>query len=162
MTQVMKVEKIGFLARVADILMVPIMYLLSGTLRESPQKTHAWNVQSLTKKQAESLDTKKMAHCKGVRAIKRWWFLFHIPFLGGWKNYVVLHPSYYETWYVGWKVSGVIQVSKVPLEGPVRMLIGSEDVSFFGISEDGEQNPIIIIGEGRIGDRGPHSKVQLC
>jgi hypothetical protein len=167
MIKTLKVRPIGWVARIADVLMVPIMYLLSGTFRERPQKTHAWNVQNLTKYEASLLDQHKMVYCEGVqKAIARshWWsFWFHVPIFGGWRNYVVLDTGFTGKWHVGWRVSDMgVQISKVALVGPVRMLLGSGAVLFFGVTDDGFQLPIHRVGEGRIGDRGPHSKIQLC
>ncbi len=167
MEKILNVRRIGLIAHIADVLMVPIMYLVSGTLREKPQQTHAWNVQNLPADGVKRLVSQAMAHCKGIaKQIARRHrldFLFHIPLIGGWCNYVVLRPEYEGVWHVGWKTSDAgAQISILPLVSPVRMLIGSGDVSFFGVTDDGVQIPISEIGNGRIGDRGEFSKVQLC
>ncbi|KKQ46125.1 MAG: hypothetical protein US63_C0006G0002 [Candidatus Moranbacteria bacterium GW2011_GWC2_37_8] len=43
------VPSLGWLAKLADILMVPLMYLISGTLKEVPQRGHRWNNVRLSK-----------------------------------------------------------------------------------------------------------------
>ncbi|MCX6718328.1 MAG: hypothetical protein NTY81_01850 [Candidatus Staskawiczbacteria bacterium] len=45
--------------------------------------------------------------------------------------------------------------------GPIRVLLGPKDVSFFGVDDNGVQVPIHQIGGGRIGDGGPFSQVPL-
>jgi hypothetical protein len=129
----------------------------------APSKNHPWNRQILRKDQADGLDRRMMVQRKGVKAIKRrWWWsiLFHIPLLGGWKKYVVLatKQGFNTKWHVGWKASdlgGEVAVSQLTLDGPVRMLIGPDDVSFFGVDIAGVQVPIIQISEGRLGDGNP-------
>lgn len=167
MEKILNVRRIGPIAHIADVLMVPIMYLVSGTFREKPQQTHAWNVQNLPADGVKRLVSQAMAHCKGIakQIVRHHWldFLFHIPIIGGWRNYVVLQPEYERMWHVGWKTSNAgAQISILPLVGPVRMLIGSGDVSFFGVTDNGVQILISEIGKGRIGDRGEFSKIQLC
>lgn len=165
--KILDVRCIGLIARIADTLMVPIMYIVSGTFRESPQKTHAWNVQNLTWSEVKRLNMDSMVRCPRIEGAvakpRRWSFLFHIPIFGGWRQYVVLDSQCAGVWHVGWLVvDRGAQISKVPLVGPVRMLIGAEEASFFAIDDSGIQVSISKIGEGRIGDRGPFSKVQLC
>ena len=165
MEKILNVRRVNLIAHVADLLMVPIMYIVSGTFRERPQQTHAWNVQNLPLDGVKRLDSQAMVQYKGIaKQIARLGVLFHIPLVGGWRNYVVLQPTKHNgVWFVGWKTSDVsVQISILPLTGPVRVLIGSGDVSFFGVTDDGMQIPIGEIGKGRIGDRGEFSKVQLC
>ena len=129
--------------------------------------THFWNVQRLQEEGVKKLDHQKMIYCPGsfskIIRSRRLSFLFHIPILGGWRNYVVLKPEDEETWHVGWRTDdGRNEISVLPLVGPVRMLIGTSDVWFFGINKEGFQIPIGKIGKGKIGDHGPYSKIQLC
>ena len=161
------VQPLGWLARIADILMIPIMYLLAGTLKESPQQTHFWNNTKLSKKEVAELSHNMMVSCKGdCRAVGRKSFLdlrFHLPIFGGWKQYVVLRPNNHEQdWYVGW-VSGIDSgIIRIELSGSVRMLIGPGEVKFFGInSDDNKQIAIKEIGRGHVGGNGPHSKIPL-
>ncbi len=160
-----QVPNLSWAARLADILIVPFMYLLSGTT-ESPQRTHRWNQVRLRHDQVNYLLSEKMVFCKGVESSVRFHKLrFHIPILGGWRDYVVIQPE--ESvggWHIGWTTADAVGVSRIVLHGPVRMLLGPGDVLFFGIrSESDNQIQILIrkIGSGRVGDRGPYRKVPL-
>jgi hypothetical protein len=148
----------GLIARFADCLMVPLMYLLSGTFSETPQRTHRWN----TKKWRFSfpLEREKMVSFKGRRDSDCWIPLFHMPILGGWRHYVVLEPEADVEWHVGWYFPDRFGVSRIPISGRVRMLIGPADVSFFAVCA-GWQIPIRCVGEGDIGDRCRFSKTLL-
>ena len=87
---------------------------------------------------------------------------FHIPIIGGWRDYVVVSPASHESWYIGWISAQSLAVSRIKVTGPIRMLLSSESVSFFAINpKNGEQVPLKKIGVGRIGDKGPHSQLPL-
>src|SRR3989344_2294378 len=137
-----EVPSLGWPARLADKLMIPVMYLVSGTLNEKPQKTHRWNNKKLTKAEVGSLNQEEMAHCRGVSyANKRHLLRFHIPIFGGWQSYVVLEPEHPQGWHVGWIPQDTAAgVSRIQLSGPVRLLLGPDEVSFFGISAS-RRNP---------------------
>lgn len=160
-----KVKPLGRLAKFADILMVPLMYLISGTFKEVPQRGHMWNNMGLSKEAVEKLDKSIMVHCIGVRneMHARWFFLYHLPIFGGWRGYVALervNPG--KDWYVGYVTGDFIGASRIKLSGRVRMLIGHSNVSFFGIDADThEQISIMEIGRGRIGDGGEFAKEKL-
>ena len=163
MKKIVNVNRVGFWKKLADMLMVPIMYLISGTFAEKPQRTHAWNIQNFSVTQAQMLSEKEMVSVKGLRnQLKRHYgFLFHMPIFGGWRHFVVIQPLDYQgVWHVGWQQKNV-QISILPLVGPVRLLVGSSDVKFFGINSQGCQIPIQQIGTGKIGDRGIFAKVPL-
>ena len=157
----MKVQPLGFWAKFANILMIPMMYVVSGNLFESPQRTHMWNNTKLTFSEVyELVDAKKLFFC-GVESSRRWISvlpIFHIPILGGWKTYVVLQPSENVEWYVGWISKDVSGVSRIRLRGPVRLLLGPSDVSFFGINAEGRQINILKKGVGTIGEGGVFSR----
>lgn len=159
------VSPIGWLAKLADILMVPLMYLISGTLKEVSQRGHRWNNKRLLRSDVSVLDKSIMVHCAGIPGAmrSRWLFIFHIPILGGWRNYIVLEPSdKLRKWYVGYITNDMVGVSRIRLSGPVRMLIGNGGVYFYGIDADCyEQIPIREIGRGRIGKGGKFSKEKL-
>ena len=146
--------------------MIPIMYVISGTLREIPQRTHRWNNTKLKPSEIRHFEDRWKVFCQGVETSgTRSWFwipLFHIPILGGWKDYVVLQPSdSNQEWHVGWIASDTAGVSRIKLHGPVRMLLGPGDASFFGVDVRGTQLPISEIARGHIGDNGPHKQVPL-
>lgn len=137
-----------------DLLMTPLMYLISGTFTEIPQRTHRWNNRKLSAEQVEKLNDQLTLLVRKKRgASKRLGIFFHIPILGGWRHYVVLRSLEGVNWYVGWKTSDTAGgISAIPLSGPVRVLRGNEDVKFFGLNSLGEQIPIELIFEGQIGD----------
>lgn len=160
------VRPLGRLAKLSDILMVPIMYLISGTLKEVPQRGHGWNNMNLSVDAVKNLDRSIMVHCSNADdevAISRWLFLFHMPIFGGWRNYVVLEPGKQSSgWYVGYICKdGVIGISRIKLSGKVRMLVGF-GASFFGIDADSyKQIPIKKIGMDRIGNGSEFSREKL-
>jgi|SRR6185369_2206664 len=157
------IPPLGWRARTADFLMTPIMYLAAGTFRESPQRTHRWNNKKLTRDEAKQLDPLQMAFCLGVSgAIPKNGLRFHIPILGGSRDYVVLNPKTSEEWYVGWKSDHSNGISRIRLRGPVRMLLGMGCVSFFAVSAEFPfQVPLEKMGQGRIGENGQYSHIPL-
>lgn len=157
---------LGWLAKLGDLLFVPIMYLVSGTFRESPQQTHHWNCVGLKSSQVDYLDSNKMVLCKKIqKSSPRLVFFFHLVILGGWRNYVVLKPAEEccHDWYIGWITldDTIIGVSRIPISGSVRMTVGGKDIRFFGINRLGDQVFIKKIGTGIIGDGGLYSKIPL-
>lgn len=153
------------LERIADTLMVPIMYVLAGTFKEAPQQTHRWNNKKLSRSNVQHLNT---AHCVvnlGIPGEAIRWFgkvpRFHIPILGGWRKYLVLEPEVNGVWHVGWICHDVIGVTRIELVGPVRLLLGPKPVTFFGVDAEGYQIPLREIGSGIVGKGGLFSKVPL-
>lgn len=164
------VQPLGWLARIADVAMVPIMYIVSGTFKEIPQRTHRWNHPRVLKEEISNLSSDMMVFCKGdVNALNPTQWLsrlrFHIPILGGWRTYVVLcSPDTKQGWYVGWTspIGAGAGVSRIKIHGSVRMLIGLGPVIFFGVDvAENQQITIEEIGRGYIGDNGPYSQVPL-
>lgn len=151
---------------IADLLMMPIMYLIQGTLCEKPQRTHKWNNAEFVP--VTPLEKKQMVKVARDRtASKRWWLgfipVFHIPILGGWREYVVLELMDDSIRYhVGFKFkeggAEYCKYSLIPVRGRVRMLRGDGDVCFFAVSRTGRQLPLKIVGYGRIGVKGPYSR----
>lgn len=156
----------------ADALMVPAMYLLSGTLYEAPQRTHFWNNQKvnqtktnqwLVRSQAVSVEADLTA-CEPM-----WYSLprFHAPILGGWRKYVVLENLEADyrrfPWHLGWMVDGrVAGISRVSLRGHfVRALIGPRRTTFFALRSTGEQVTLTKAGTGIIGKQDKFSDVPL-
>jgi len=158
------VRPLGRLARLADALILLPMYGLSICMYlrwgswESPQLTHRWNNTHLKYMDVEHLDDSMMVYSASTSdAVVRtsWLPRFHIPILGGWREYVVLEPDEDTEWHVGW-ISDRVGVSRLTVRGPVRMLLGSAHVMFFGIrAKDGVQIRIRQKAIGRIGDGGP-------
>ncbi|MEX1112466.1 MAG: hypothetical protein WEC84_03310 [Candidatus Andersenbacteria bacterium] len=166
MAENLHVRPLGWVARLADTLMIPLMYLASGTIKESPQQTHLWNNTKLSSEEIRHLSRETMAHCSGdPTAVSRYICgipVFHIPILGGWRMYVVLEPvEHDQEWHVGWTAEDTQGVSRVAIRGPVRTLIGPGDASFFGVTVEGEQVPIRHVATGYIWKHGPYARLPL-
>jgi len=88
--------------------------------------------------------------------------LFHLPILGGWRNYVVLKPLDPNTeWHPIWVAKDVVGISQLTIKGAARLLLGPEPCRFYGVSTSGDQIKIIVVGFGRIGARGPFARLPL-
>jgi len=81
------VQKQGLVGWVADICMVPVMYVLQGNIREVPQRTHFWNNQKLAVTDVENINPKLLITIAGnPNAVSRWFGpvpIFHMPIFGG-------------------------------------------------------------------------------
>lgn len=159
----------GLVGWLADMLILPIMYLLQGNFSEVPQRTHLWNNHKF-KSETELLIIRALPkiHFEGEPSARqrRLGFIpiFHMPAFGGWKKFVVLTPDdTSEPWFIGWLPTDGEQagISRIPLTGPVRMTIGDGPVSFFALSESGVPLQLIKIGEGYIGKAGEFAHVPL-
>lgn len=157
------IKPTGLAEWAADMIMAPIMYLVSGTIREKPQRTHPWNVCRMPQVLIGQIDRNKTVSFRGIQtAVQPHIARLHLPILGGWRHYEVLEPTgKQDVWRIGWIAAEQIKVSKVPLRGPVRVLLGPSPVSFFGVGSDGSQIEIKRIGSGMIGRGGPYTKMQL-
>jgi len=150
-----------------DWFLTPIMYLVQGSLRERPQQTHFWNNRRLSRAERNSLRDDLFLTLSGDPAARRRWFgpipRFHIPLLGGWKRYVVIKPDIDDyIWYVGWVTGDAEGVSLLPLRGPVRLLLGPDEVSFFGVDSCRRQINLRLVGEGFVGAASPdHRQIPL-
>lgn len=134
MRQLVVPEPESVFGEFVDRVLAPCMYILQGDLTEVSQRTYIWN-----NKKLPSVPTKmdwsqcvQMSAC--VRAKPRYWCgmpVFHAPLCGGWTEFVVLEPAEpYEKWYVGWAAEDVIGYSQIPLQTPVRMLLGDAPTHF--------------------------------
>ena len=158
----------SFLGSMLDLVMTPLMYVVQGNLFESPQRTHFWNNLKL-RKFSDMVAISRyctMLNFPGDPSASDRWLglvpLFHLPIFGGWKKYVVLEPAIAQaTWFVGWNSRDVFGISRVPLTGPVRLLIGKDAVAFFAFNTAGEPVELRQIGEGVLGQPGPFSKIPL-
>lgn len=171
MEKVVDVRPLGPIERFLDWVMIPLMYLLSGTVRESPQRTHRWNNTKLGGEVYNRLSITKMVLVEAVGARHLNGLRRHLTIVGGWKEYVVIEPvlgalredECEQGWHVGWKSGNIIGVSRIPLQRKVRLLLGPDQSAFFGIAaSDGRQIQLRFVGYGRIGDGGPHCRETLC
>jgi len=152
-----KIKPQGLLSRMGDYLMLPLMYVLQGNFRESPQRTHYWNNISLNATDLRALEDEQLVNVtEAVDASPRWKVflpIFHIPIFGGWKHYVVIEPTVpQDCWFVGWIAGDLAGLSRIPLVGPVRVLRGATPVQFFGLNEHGNQIAIQEVGRGIVGN----------
>ena len=163
------IRPLGWFEKTLDAIFLPIMYAilwLSGGFGESPQMTHFWNNLKFSPK---GLDTSLMCRVKGISEKVRKQgnifqnALFHIPFLGGSKNYVVVAPVNIPEngWYAGWHNDGITGVSRILVKKPVRLLIGCDHINFMGFDSDGRQILVRVLWYGKIGDAGPLRKLPL-
>ena len=171
----MKPKPLSFYWRVIDYLMIPLMKLISLAPFERPQESHAWHAQKIGQTDIESMNLEKCVQVEGYDSsyIKTGAGpLFHIPLIGGWKDYIVLQVDMTDKiWHVGWIVreSKSLQVlrseiHKLPLfENKVRLLVGPIErvTTFFATNNNGIQLPLKIIGKGKMGDGSNYSKVRL-
>jgi hypothetical protein len=131
-----------------------LWFVISIPVLHSPQETHRWNNQKLSLENMKYLRIDYMVEMGGDPHATpvRWWQLplFH---LGGWKKFVVLKPTNLgsEEWYVGWNSEKQSGVSQIPLNNMVRMLVGNDAVRFFGITKNGAQIPLTVVGHGILG-----------
>lgn len=153
-------------SKIGDLIMLPLMYLLQGTIREVPQQSHRWNnvkykATELNFLQGEMMVTEEQE----TTATTRWLGplpLFHMPIIGGWKHYVVLEPVVkQDVWFIGWVVGDAAGISQIQLYDKVRMLRGPTTVQFFGVNEHGEQIHLHKVGEGKVGNSAEFSKTPL-
>lgn len=172
----MVLREYTFLMKVFDWFMVPLMWVASGFTTDSLQKTHAWHVQRVSPANFSQFihSHKSLVKVKGDDGTwmkKKNRVFFHVPILGGWRNYVVLAPLDSvgsDGWRIGWVTISPRKeyaVNKIPLHGPVKMLVGpeSQEHVFIGIEtyEDltpskhllGRQIPLVVIGRGVNGDK---------
>lgn len=159
------VPRRGAAAILADTLILPLMRLPFITHQdESPQLTHWWNNFRTKQSDADHLDRSLMVSCSGDPTAKvrlhRWDIRFH---LGWWPQYVVLEPTdYLDEWHVGWVAAPGAGASQIPVYGRVRMLIGPDDVAFFGVrATDYRQIRLREVGRGRLRDGGAFRQVPL-
>lgn len=155
------IKPLGFIERLIDFLFIPIMYVVAGNFMEKPQQTHLWNRKKLSLEEVDSLDQSLSTVVHGVvtKVERHGGVRFHMPIIGGWRDYVVLSPENpLEGWYVGWHTSDNSGVSRIKLSTPVRMLISPSDINFFAFSNDGGQISIKEIGRGKVGDGSDYSK----
>lgn len=155
-------KPLTWVEKLLDLFLLPVMYVLSGTIKESPQQTHRWNYARLDSVQLSHLREHEMVFCSGVpKAPKKKYLFGLIPlfytYWWGWRDYIVLAPSDHSitSWYAGWITKdGSAGISRLPIQNRVRHLVGHGDVHFFGVNREGCQIPLERVGSGRIRNGG--------
>ncbi len=148
--------------------MVPIMYLLQGTLWEKPQRTHFWNNQKFTNAEAARYNLPGIGvYVEGDKQAKSPYLfgfipLFHMPIFGGWRKFVVLTPAGHGPWHIGWYTDhGFVGASRVTIHGPIRMTIGPGGSRFFALDMNGQFLPLMEVDQGLIGEAGDFRRIPL-
>lgn len=159
-------SKQGFIGKLGDTIMIPVMYLLQGNLNEVPQRTHRWNNMHLAAIDVQNFDADLVINAPADTSSVRRWFcpipIFHMPILGGWKKFVVIEPvENIRDWHIGWLVSDAFGLSKIPIEKSARLGIGPAPAQYFGVDSEGNQIAIKFVGEGEIGRAGEFAKIPL-
>lgn len=117
----MNIKQIPFIYRVLDILLFPLMFLIAGFNKNDVQHTHGYHGMDFSNVilpkvgVVKTVGTDTSKH-KNIGHFYSHWGFFHIPFLGGWKNYVVLENTDFDKfWFIGWKTEDFVQVNRLPL-----------------------------------------------
>lgn len=156
----------GLLGRLFTGALRPMMKVLQGSFSEESQGTHFWNRTKIEDlQQSHLLQELSVIVEADLEAGPMYRFglpIFHIPVLGGWKNYAVVGPtSETGTWFLGWYTEGAFGISRIPVQGPVRALRGNHETRFFGVNRDLKQIFVSKIGSGTIGQGGPFCQLPL-
>lgn len=155
----MKVSILNIIFSFFDLILRPIMFLLQGNFRESPQETHPWHVKRFVwKKKGILIKGNDHESRFGQSGLSKRFGLFHMPILGGLKKYVILENSNYNNyWNIGWND----QIQKLRIHDKrVKLLVGKENFDAHGLSDNKEEVELKIIDFGKIGD-GKYKNVRL-
>lgn len=160
----MNIQHPGLLWRVIDTLLWPVMFLVGGCRRSALQHTHAWHMQNASGFVVDHTLAARVAGSDSS-SLQRKGILFHIPLLGGWRDYAVLEAEYVSGhWHVAWQLGdATIQVHRLPIKiTQVRVLVGpaGAQTTFFALTDDGQQLPLRAVATGRLGD-GQYRRVPL-
>lgn len=143
--------------------MIPVMWVIGGFRRDAMQETHHWHIADISAQ--PWFDPKEAVAVHGTETNvvkKRYGFIFHMPIIGGWKEYVALQPKKPVASYrIGWTGHSDrperVSIHKLPIRGDqvVRMLSGpaGSQQYFFALDEKGDQIPLTNIGKGALGDK---------
>ena len=171
----MKVKRLSRFTNVADQVMRPVMFALGGFKQDSIQETHFWHNQAIDRSEIdESLTVLIHGDDNHARIRTNRVFpipMFHIPILGGWRNYVVLRVGGdVPYWHIGWMHRTCAPGSRL-LATVQRLRITDRDVKvltqsvgfvteFFAFAPSGEQLPVSVVDRGKLGDM-KHPMVRL-
>lgn len=152
-----------------DVLMVLLMWPLQCFRWEAVQRTHPWNNHHLKEQDVSYLNRGVMVGHQGDPQARRPWLfgfipLFHFACFGGWKKYMVIEPLEHITgeWYPGWIASNhAVGVSRLPILGSVKLLTGPGACQYFGVTANGTQVALRVVGYGQLGKGGPWRMVPL-
>jgi hypothetical protein len=162
-----KVKELPISASIADHTMWPLMFVLGGWRRDSVHETHCWHNQVIDKSEINSSlsvvvtgdDDRTGVKTNHVLPLP----LFHIPILGGWRNYVVLQvQSDARYWHVGWihractpgsRLLATVQRLRI-VDRKVKVLTQAVGfvTEFFALDPVGGQLPLSVVDNGILGD----------
>ncbi len=147
----MKIPKLNFIFRFFDILLWPIMFLLSG-FKFPVQETHPWHVKKWNWKgngvKIQGNDSQAFFAQSGI---SKYLGLYHMPILGGLQKYVVLENNNFKKyWNIGW--NNHIQILKI-YTPKIALLVGKEGYNALAISDDVKEINLKIVGFGVLGDK---------
>lgn len=150
-------RKVPFCGKMLSAVCHPFMYLLSGDIGSSPQRTHPWNHRLVPEDEAERKGFNQNEGCviTGPSGDENHGRNIHLPHFGGPRQFVVLTSfRRHYPWHVAWEGPHTdgLHLSLITLIGPVRMLVvNNHQTKFYGTHAEGEAIPIKQIGEGVIG-----------
>jgi hypothetical protein len=163
----LKVDEVSQPLAIADSVMRPLMLMLGGFKRDSIQETHFWHNQPINQSQLDSsLSLVIAGDDEGATVTTNRVFpfpMFHIPILGGWRNYAVLEvKSGVPYWHVGWfhractpgsRLLATVQRLRIT-ERQVRVLTQAVGfvTEYFAVGPAGEQLRLIEADRGVLGD----------
>lgn len=149
---------VSIVFRVLDYVMMPLMFILSWFKKDSIQETHIWHCENISPDlinadKASQLYTDSQTWVKGS-----WLGLIHMPFIWGWKDYIVISNLEYDSyWFVGWKVQKywICKIHKLPIfTNKIKLLIWPwwDDVIYFWFNKNWKQISVEIIDKWVVGD----------
>ena len=151
-----RVDPLGWFARLVEFVMILIMKARYGAWREAPPRTRQGNI-PLSRIRLGGFSEGMMVHSEGI----------HDSVPSNWRHYIVVEPiksigssGTDVEWHVGWKTGDACGVSRILLSGPVRVPVCRGNHSFFGVkSRTGDQLFVRRVGAGYIGDDGDFHEV---
>ncbi|GEM_PF-6639155 len=156
-------------------LLKPLMILVGGNSKESPQETHPYSSMPwLRTSVARNLCVKSTSAELPPAMFSNKNPCTHMPILNkifnaqvAWTHYMVLSVEgrmSTDVWFVGWLSPDNCQVSRLPLADNemVRVLMANQGkpVYFFGVNRYGDQIPLSLVDTGELGD-GKFSTIRL-
>jgi hypothetical protein len=163
----LRVDELSRPTAIADCIMRPLMLMLGGFRRDSIQETHFWHNQPIDQSQIDKAlsvviagdDDRATVTTNRVFPLP----MFHVPILGGWRNYAVLEvQSDVPYWHVGWvhiactpgsRLLCTVQRLRIA-DRQIRVLTQSLGfvTEYFAVGPTGEQLPLSVIDRGVLGD----------
>lgn len=167
----LKPGSLSLATKIGDIALWPFMWAAcgfraTGFRTGDIQNSHPWHCQRVGEEALRTLDRDLMLRIDAPKekAMRRIPPFFHLPALGGWRDYVVIEAGAPE-FFIGWAIPEatndtdnpiykIAQLNKLPLMTPVKMLRSGDApwVDMFAVNSDGDQLELSIVDEGKLGD----------